>query len=145
MSAIEMLRSSWGRTSVSRASKASASPRNRACCLPRRCAKGWVGSASTARWISDHGFRRVLVVTNNYHMPRSLLEMRRQYGNAVFHPYPVVTITRGRFGWIGDREASRVLFTEYLKYLGAWARGAVPGLGAHWPAIACVDEVGPQL
>ena len=102
-----------------------------ACCVDiDREAQDTIGNAEeSAKWMRDHGFSSALVVTNNYHMPRSLLEMRRQYGNAVFHPYPVVTITRGRFGWIGDREASRVLFTEYLKYLGAWARGAVPGLG----------------
>lgn len=36
-----------------------------------------IGNANeTARWISDHQFRRVLVVTNNYHMPRSLLELK---------------------------------------------------------------------
>lgn len=84
-----------------------------------------VGNAEeSAKWIRDHGYGRVILVTNNYHMPRSLLEMRRLTGALDLDPYPVVNSRNG--GWMTDPDALRVLFTEYNKYLLALARGVVP-------------------
>ena len=64
-------------------------------------------------------------MTNNYHMPRSLLEMRRLLAKARLEPYPVVNSRLDGGGWMVKPEALRVLFTEYLKYLAAVARGVV--------------------
>ena len=86
-----------------------------------------VGNAEeSAKWIRDHDYGRVILVTNNYHMPRSLLEMRRLTGALVLDPYPVVNAHLDDGGWMTDPDALRVLFTEYNKYLLALARSAVP-------------------
>jgi uncharacterized SAM-binding protein YcdF (DUF218 family) len=86
-----------------------------------------VGNAEeSARWIRVHGYGRVILVTNNYHMPRSLLEMRRLTGPLDLDPYPVVNAHLDGGGWMIDPDALRVLFTEYNKYLLALARGVVP-------------------
>ena len=69
---------------------------------------------------------RVILVTNNYHMPRSLLEMGRLLHGAKLEPYPVVNTNLDNGGWLTKPEALRVLFTEYNKYLLALARGIVP-------------------
>ncbi len=69
---------------------------------------------------------RVILVTNNYHMPRSLLEMGRLLHGARLEPYPVVNTNLDNGGWLTKPEALRVLFTEYSKYLLALARGIVP-------------------
>ena len=60
-------------------------------------------------------------MTNNYHMPRSLLEMRRLLAKARLEPYPVVNSRLDGGGWMVKPDALRVLFTEYLKYLAAVA------------------------
>jgi uncharacterized SAM-binding protein YcdF (DUF218 family) len=73
-------------------------------------------ATETVRWIRAHDYKTVLLVTNNYHMPRSLAELRRIDTDTVFIPYPVeksLTLT--------DIAANplllRTLATEYVKYL----------------------------
>ena len=66
-------------------------------------------------------------MTNNYHMPRSLLEMHRHLARAELVPYPVVNTPLGNGGWMTKPDALRVIFTEYTKYLAALVRGLVPG------------------
>ncbi len=41
------------------------------------------------QWIRAHGYKTVILVTNNYHMPRSLAEIRRLDRDTEFLPYPV--------------------------------------------------------
>ena len=100
------------------------------CCVDiDHAALDTIGNAEeSAKWVTSHAYGRVIVVTNNYHMPRSLLELKRLIGDAELQPYPVVNTRLDGGEWVANREALRVLFTEYAKYLGALARGVVPGL-----------------
>ena len=100
------------------------------CCVDiDHAALDTIGNAEeSAKWVTSHAYDSVIVVTNNYHMPRSLLELKRLIGDADLRPYPVVNTRLDSGEWVGNREALRVLFTEYAKYLGAVARGLVPGL-----------------
>jgi uncharacterized SAM-binding protein YcdF (DUF218 family) len=85
-----------------------------------------IGNAQeSAKWLKDHKFGRAILVTNNYHMPRTLLEMRRVMGETEFVPYPVVNTRIDRGSWLTSGEVLRVLFTEYTKYLAAVARGVL--------------------
>lgn len=79
-------------------------------------------AAETANWVSDHGYRSVLVVTNNYHMPRSLLELRRADPVTEFIPYPVVNSDLKVKNWFIDPDALRTLLSEYMKVTAATAR-----------------------
>ena len=98
------------------------------CCVDiDHAALDTIGNAEeTAKWVESHAYDTVILVTNNYHMPRSLLEMGRLLGNARLEPYPVVNSNLENGGWLTKPEALRVLFTEYNKYLLALARGVVP-------------------
>lgn len=98
------------------------------CCVDiDRAALDTVGNAEeSAKWVRRHAYDRVILVTNNYHMPRSLLEMGRLLDREELEPYPVVNSKLDNGGWMTRPEALRVLFTEYNKYLLALARGAVP-------------------
>jgi uncharacterized SAM-binding protein YcdF (DUF218 family) len=100
-----------------------------ACCVDiDHAALDTVGNAEeSAKWVNSHGYHRVILVTNNYHMPRSMLEMERLIGDARLEPYPVVNTDLGGFRWLSNRDAMRVLFTEYLKYVAALA-GVSPRL-----------------
>lgn len=95
-----------------------------------------IGNAQeSAKWLRDHAYSSVILVTNNYHMPRALLEMRRMVSGARFVPYPVVNTRIDHGNWLTSREVLRVLFTEYTKYLVALARGMLsvdsPGQAMH--------------
>jgi uncharacterized SAM-binding protein YcdF (DUF218 family) len=73
-------------------------------------------AAETARWIKAHNFKSVILVTNNYHMPRSLAEIRRADDRSDFIPYPVEE-------GLSLNEISqnpmllKTLASEYVKYL----------------------------
>lgn len=85
-----------------------------------------IGNANeTARWISDHRFRRVLVVTNNYHMPRSLLELRVSDPQTEFIAYPVVNSDLKNGNWLTQPVVLKTMLSEYLKYSVARIRAII--------------------
>lgn len=95
------------------------------CCVDiDRVALNTVGNAEeSAKWANLNTFGSIIVVTNNYHMPRSLLEMRRILPKTELYPYPVVNNPLTVTSWVTDPNALRVLMTEYAKYTAAIARG----------------------
>ncbi len=97
------------------------------CCVDiDRVALNTVGNAAeSAKWIHEHAYKSVIVVTNNYHMPRSMLEMRRYLKDAALQPYPVVNSPIEDGSWLIKPDAVRVLFTEYAKFLAAMIRRVV--------------------
>lgn len=98
------------------------------CCIDiDRAALDTIGNAEeSAKWVENHGYSRIILVTNNYHMPRSLLEMGRLLRGARLVPYPVVNSNLDNGGWLIKPGAFRVLFTEYNKYLLALGRVVLP-------------------
>ena len=99
------------------------------CCIDiDRAALNTIGNAEeSAKWASANTYGSIIVVTNNYHMPRSLLEMRRILPAAELQPYPVVNTPLTDGAWLIDADALRVLLTEYTKYVAALARGVLSG------------------
>lgn len=97
------------------------------CCVDiDHAALDTIGNAEeSAKWVRNHAYGRVILVTNNYHMPRSMLELRRLLNNAELLPYPVVNTPIDRGEWMTKPDAVRVIFTEYTKYVAALARGVV--------------------
>ncbi len=82
-----------------------------------------IGNANeTARWIRDNQFRRVLVVTNNYHMPRSLLELKAADPETDFIAYPVVNTDLKNGNWLRQPGILKAMLSEYLKYCLAHVR-----------------------
>ncbi|MGX5802847.1 YdcF family protein [Bradyrhizobium sp. Arg314] len=98
------------------------------CCVDiDHAALDTIGNAEeSAKWVENHAYGSIIIVTNNYHMPRSLLEMGRLLHGARLEPYPVVNTNLGNGGWLTKPEALRVLLTEYSKYVLSLARGFLP-------------------
>ncbi len=92
-----------------------------------------IGNATeTAQWIHDRGYTSVLVVTNNYHMPRSLLELRRTRPETEFIPYPVVNSDLKTTNWLRNPMVLKSILLEFGKYTIASVRdlaGARPTSG----------------
>ena len=86
-------------------------------------ARNTIGNAIEARrWVRKHGFRSVLLVTSNYHMPRTMVEFRHAMRDVEVVPHPVVTDQVDVSGWWNDWHTIRLLVPEYAKYLVASAR-----------------------
>ena len=76
-----------------------------------------IGNATeAAQWIHDRGYASVLVVTNNYHMPRSLLELKVIDPRTEFVAYPVVNSDLKRGNWLRQPGVLKAMMSEYLKY-----------------------------
>ena len=96
-----------------------------------------IGNANeTASWIRDNKYRSILVVTNNYHMPRSLLELRRANPGITFIAYPVINSDLKSTNWLRNPMVLKTILSEYAKYTVASVRDA---LGAH-PASGLRNE-----
>jgi len=98
-----------------------------------------VGNArETASWAATLRYRRLIIVTADYHMPRAMLELNaalRGTGiSAQTHAVPTRAL-KAR-GWWHNPGAARLMAVEYSKYLAILAREAVLGLGPRDAPIA---------
>lgn len=91
-----------------------------------------VGNAvETADWVAAHGYHSLLVVTNDYHMPRSLLELQSALDGVELIPHAVVASQHESDTAAEQASRYRVLLGEYAKYSAARLRTLVaPHLGA---------------
>lgn len=96
----------------------------RDCCIDLdHRAQNTLGNAiETGRWARAHGFRSLLVVTSNYHMPRTLMELERVLPGVKLVAYPVNSSAIKADGWWKDWPSLKILGFEYVKYLLAAAR-----------------------
>lgn len=86
-------------------------------------ARNTIGNAIEARrWLRQHDFRSLLVVTSNYHMPRVLAEFAHAMPGVTLVSHPVVTDQVDVTAWWRRWSAVRLLGPEYAKYLVARLR-----------------------
>src|SRR5208282_3853957 len=76
-------------------------------------------AAEAATWARAHGYRSLVIVTANYHMPRSLHEFAVQMPGMRLLAYPVEQDDVDVDEWWSDPHTMRVLHVEYAKYLGS--------------------------
>ena len=72
----------------------------------------------TARWVRAHRYASLIVVTANYHMPRSLIEFGAQMPDVHLVPYPVAVDAPKNLSW----DAVKRLNGEYVKYVASVIR-----------------------
>lgn len=101
------------------------------CCVDLdREARNTRGNArAAAKWARAHNYRRLIIVTANYHTPRSLLEFRKELPDAVLIAYPVAPREVILERWWQHPGTTSLLASEYTKYLLALAR-IFPATGA---------------
>jgi uncharacterized SAM-binding protein YcdF (DUF218 family) len=95
-----------------------------ACCVDLDySALNTLGNAIQARrWALEHGFQSLIVVTSAYHMPRALAELSHQLPDVALIPYPVVSDQLRIEPWWSNGTTTRLVLSEYLKYLAAKVR-----------------------
>ncbi len=81
-------------------------------------ARDTIGNAEeTAAWIKGRGLRSVHLVTENYHLPRSLRIFRRVMPDLEIIPYAVVSDNIHLDSWWQWPGTTQLLIGEYNKYL----------------------------
>lgn len=76
-------------------------------------------AAEAAHWARRHGYRRLVIVTARYHMPRSLTEFAAEMPGITLEPWPVEPDGIDLRQWWRDPHTVRLLQTEYAKYLAS--------------------------
>jgi uncharacterized SAM-binding protein YcdF (DUF218 family) len=102
-----------------------------ACCVDLDySALNTLGNAVQARrWAIEHGFRSLIVVTSNYHMPRALAELSHQLPDAALIPFPVVSDRLRIEPWWSNGDTTRLVVSEYFKFLAAKVRMRFDSVG----------------
>jgi uncharacterized SAM-binding protein YcdF (DUF218 family) len=90
-----------------------------------------IGNAEeTKLWAETWNFKRLVVVTSHYHMPRSMFELARTMPDVRLIGHPVVSRHARSMGWWLSPAVARLMLSEYIKVLpavGRWALGRVLG------------------
>jgi uncharacterized SAM-binding protein YcdF (DUF218 family) len=76
-------------------------------------------ASEAAAWIHAHGFKSLILVTANYHMPRSVSEFSAAMRNVKIIPYPVEPEGANWGHWWRNPHTVRLLHAEYAKYLAS--------------------------
>jgi uncharacterized SAM-binding protein YcdF (DUF218 family) len=94
------------------------------CCVDvDREARNTIDNATeTSQWVAANKYGSLIVVTSNYHMPRALAELARVMPGVTLTPYAVVDNNVHLDRWWTYPGTTKLLLSEYLKYLPALAR-----------------------
>jgi len=79
-------------------------------------------ATETSQWVAQHHYNSIIVVTSNYHMPRALAELGRVMPHVTLIPYSVIDNNVRLDRWWTYPGTTRLLISEYLKYLPALGR-----------------------
>src|ERR1700727_3641513 len=94
------------------------------CCvdLDRSAVNTRSNAAETRRWAHDRGFKSLIVVTSNYHMPRAIVELSHAMPDIALIPYAVVGDKWRDEPWWTSGATFRLLLSEYVKYVAVEMR-----------------------
>ena len=98
-----------------------------ACCvdLDRSAVNTRSNATETRRWAVERGFRSLIVVTSNYHMPRAIVELSSAMPEIKLIPFAVIGDKWRDEPWWESGATLRLLLSEYAKFLFAELRVAI--------------------
>jgi uncharacterized SAM-binding protein YcdF (DUF218 family) len=101
------------------------------CCvdLDRSAVNTRSNAAETRRWAHERGFKSLIVVTSNYHMPRAIVELSHAMPDIELIPFAVVGDKWRDEPWWTSGATFRLLLSEYVKYVAAEMRLRLADLG----------------
>ena len=97
-----------------------------------------------AAWARTKGYDSLIVVTSDYHMPRSLVEIRAAAPGVTLTPYAVSTPSLDDSRWWRAAVTARRMTLEYMKYLAALTRAGVHRLTADNAAATDTDAAATE-
>jgi uncharacterized SAM-binding protein YcdF (DUF218 family) len=101
------------------------------CCvdLDRSAVNTRSNAAETRRWVRERGFKSLIVVTSNYHMPRAIVELSHAMPDVELIPFAVVGDKWRDEPWWMSGGTLRLLLSEYVKYVAAEVRVRLARIG----------------
>src|SRR4051794_26668738 len=101
------------------------------CCvdLDRSAVNTRSNAAETRRWARERGFKSLIVVTSNYHMPRAIVELSHAMPEIQLIPFAVVGDKWRDEPWWTSGATLRLLLSEYAKYVAAEMRVRLADIG----------------
>jgi uncharacterized SAM-binding protein YcdF (DUF218 family) len=101
------------------------------CCvdLDRSAVNTRSNAAETRRWARERGFKSLIVVTSNYHMPRAIVELSHAMPDVELIPFSVIGDKWRDEPWWTSGATVRLLLSEYAKYVAAEVRVRLAELG----------------
>src|SRR3954470_5665191 len=101
------------------------------CCvdLDRSAVNTRSNAVETRRWARDRGFKSLIVVTSNYHMPRAIVELSHEMPDIELIQFAVIGDKWRDEPWWISGATLRLLISEYAKYVAAEIRVRLGGLG----------------
>ena len=101
------------------------------CCvdLDRSAVNTRSNAAETRRWVRERGFKSLIVVTSNYHMPRAIVELSHAMPDIALIPFSVVGDKWRDEPWWTSGATVRLLLSEYAKYVAAELRVRLANMG----------------
>ncbi len=101
------------------------------CCvdLDRSAVNTRSNAAETRRWAHERGFKSLIVVTSNYHMPRAIVELSHAMPDISLIPFAVVGDKWREEPWWSNGGTLRLVLSEYAKYVAAEVRVRLADMG----------------
>jgi uncharacterized SAM-binding protein YcdF (DUF218 family) len=101
------------------------------CCvdLDRSAVNTRSNAVETRRWARERGFKSLIVVTSNYHMPRAIVELSHEMPEIELIPFAVIGDKWRDEPWWTSGTTLRLLLSEYAKYVAAEIRVRLADLG----------------
>src|SRR5438445_3720081 len=116
------------------------------CCvdLDRSAINTRSNAAETRRWARERGFKSLIVVTSNYHMPRAIVELSHAMPDITLIPFAVVGDKWRDEPWWTSGATLRLLLSEYVKYVAAEVRVRLAAAGLE-PTPELADQPNGSL
>ena len=119
------------------------------CCvdLDRSAVNTRSNAAETRRWAHERGFKSLIVVTSNYHMPRAIVELSHAMPDIALIPFAVVGDKWRDEPWWASGATLRLVLSEYVKYVAAELRVRLADAGIDLmpePTEAPTGSLGPH-
>jgi uncharacterized SAM-binding protein YcdF (DUF218 family) len=94
------------------------------CCvdLDRSAVNTRSNASETRRWAHERGFKSLIVVTSNYHMPRAIVELSHAMPDITLIPFAVVGDKWREEPWWSNSATLRLVLSEFVKYVAAEVR-----------------------
>jgi uncharacterized SAM-binding protein YcdF (DUF218 family) len=117
------------------------------CCvdLDRSAVNTRSNAEQTRRWAHERGFKSLIVVTSNYHMPRAIVELSHAMPDVQLIPFAVVGEKWREEPWWMSGPTLRLLISEYAKYLATEVRVHLADAGLDLIPEVADQPAGPEL
>ncbi|MBT4879528.1 MAG: YdcF family protein [Alphaproteobacteria bacterium] len=85
-----------------------------------------VGNAEeTAEWMRKNKYKSLRLVTSNYHLPRSLVEVQSACPDALIISHPVFPKKLNLHSWWTQPSTATLIISEYSKFIVSYSRQAI--------------------